>query len=135
MLLYLLNTNIVKFIFILSPIGSFFAMIAQLTVSIQASTPVIPDPDSEWRSGVTYRDLDPELCDYGPGKSFSWLLESSLRSRTYRALSCGLLGLMARGLSLSLHSTLALVALLAGTLLVHSPTSCKLHSVSHVFSF
>ena len=28
----------------------------------------------------------------------------------------------------------ALVALLAGTLLVHSPTSCKPHSVSHVFS-
>ena len=67
MLLYLLNTNIVKFIFILSPIGSFFAMIAQLTVSIQASTPVVPDPDSEWHSGVTYRDLDPELCDYGHG--------------------------------------------------------------------
>ena len=70
MLLYLLNTNIVKFIFILSPIGSFFAMIAQLTVSIQASTPVVPDPDSEWRSGVTYRDLlTPNYVNMDLGKA------------------------------------------------------------------
>lgn len=41
---------------------------------------------------------------------------------------------MVRGLSSSLHSTPELMPLLAGTLLVHLPTNCKPHSVSHVFS-
>lgn len=68
-----------------------------------------------------------------PGRSFSWLPGSSLQLRIPRTSSCSLLGPMARGLSSSLHSTLVLMPLPVGTLLVHSPTSCKPHSVSHVF--
>uniref|UniRef100_J3LPL1 Uncharacterized protein n=1 Tax=Oryza brachyantha TaxID=4533 RepID=J3LPL1_ORYBR len=41
---------------------------------------------------------------------------------------------MARGLSSSLHSTMVLTPLLAGTLLVPSPINCKPHSASHAFS-